>query len=53
MATDPTGGPAFPFVPSTQPENQDGTWNQECEPGDPGMSLLDWFAGQALRNFNW
>ena len=36
------GGSAFP---SEQPECQDNTWNQTF---DPGMSLRDWFAGQAL-----
>ena len=36
------GGPAFP---SEQHETQDGTWNQTyC----PGMSLRDYFAGQAM-----
>ena len=38
------GGPAFP---SEQSETQDGTWNQTY---DPGMSLRDWFAGQALAD---
>ena len=36
------GGPAFP---SEQGEDQHGKWNQTY---DPGMSLRDWFAGQAL-----
>ena len=36
------GGTAFP---SEQSECQDNTWNQTF---DPGMSLRDWFAGQAL-----
>ena len=36
------GGSAFP---SEQHECQDNTWNQTF---DPGMSLRDWFAGQAL-----
>lgn len=36
------GGTAFPCE---QHETQDGTWNQTFE---PGMSLRDWFAGQAL-----
>jgi hypothetical protein len=36
------GGLAFP---SEQSECQDGTWNQTYS---PGMSLRDWFAGQAL-----
>jgi hypothetical protein len=35
-------GSAFP---SQQGECQDGTWNQTF---DPGMTLRDWFAGQAL-----
>ena len=40
--TDKTGGPAFP---SEQGECQDGTWNQTY---NSGMSLRDYFAGQAL-----
>ena len=36
------GGPAFPCE---QHETQNGAWNQTF---DPGMSLRDWFAGQAL-----
>jgi hypothetical protein len=38
------GGPAFPCE---QSETQNGTWNQTFE---PGMSLHDYFAGQALSN---
>ena len=37
-----TGGPAFPCE---QHETLDGSWNQTF---DPGMTLRDWFAGQAL-----
>ena len=34
-----------PAFPSEQHETQDGTWNQTyCD----GMSLRDWFAGQAI-----
>ncbi len=33
-----TGGPAYPFYRN---------WNTEVD-GQPGMSLLDWFAGKAL-----
>jgi hypothetical protein len=34
-----------PAFPSEQHETRDGSWNQTyC----PGMSLRDWFAGQAL-----
>lgn len=47
--TDKTGGPAYPFHPTTQPENQDGTWNQGWEPSEPGMTLLDAFAMAAER----
>lgn len=36
------GGAAFP---GEQGHIPDGTWNQTF---DPGMSLRDWFAGQAL-----
>ena len=38
-----TGGSAFP---SEQHENQDNTWNQTF---DPGMTLRDWFAGNAMQ----
>lgn len=38
-----TGGPAFPCE---QHETLDGSWNQTF---DPGMTLRDWFAGQALH----
>lgn len=37
------GGPAFP---GEQGHTPDGTWNQTWE---PGMTLRDWFAGQALN----
>ena len=36
------GGSAFP---SEQGETQNNEWNQTYQ---PGMSLRDWFAGQAL-----
>lgn len=36
------GGSAFP---SEQGTDHEGLWNQTY---DPGMSLRDWFAGQAL-----
>lgn len=39
------GGPAFPR-PTGMFENEYGA--KFPEPGDPGMSLRDWFAGQAL-----
>lgn len=42
MAEIKTGGSAFP---SEQGHIPDGTWNQTYE---AGMSLRDWFAGQAL-----
>ena len=42
MSDQHDGGPAFP---SEQSETQDGTWNQTFE---PGMTLRDYFAGQAL-----
>ena len=37
--------PFIPAFPSEQGTHQDGTWNQTY---DPGMSLRDYFAGQAL-----
>lgn len=42
MDWDKQGGSAFP---AEQHETQDGSWNTTFE---PGMSLRDWFAGQAL-----
>ena len=42
------GGPAFPFTPNPQPHNSDGTWCQNWDSGEPGMTLRDWFAGKAL-----
>ena len=45
-----TGGPAFPFTPNEQMKLPDGTWDQNTEFGDPGMSLRDWFAGMAVAN---
>ena len=41
------GGPAFPFVPGSQPKLDDGTWDQSWESGDSGMSLRDYFAANA------
>jgi len=49
MASD-DGGPAFPFTPNQQLKLPDGTWDQDTEFGDPGMSLRDYFAGQALAH---
>ena len=48
MSKPEDGGPAFPFTPNEQRQLQDGTWDQNGESGDEGMSLRDWFAGQAL-----
>ncbi len=39
------GGPAFP---GEQGHIPDGTWNQTWE---SGMSLRDWFAGQAVKSW--
>ena len=39
--TKPTGGPAFPRPNSTAP-NGENSWAED------GMTLRDWFAGQAL-----
>jgi len=43
--TTDNGGPAFP---SEQGFDPDGKWNQSY---DPGMTLRDYFAGQALTGF--
>lgn len=42
------GGPAFPFTPHAQQMLPNGTWDQSYDPGESGMSLRDWLAGQAL-----
>jgi len=42
MTHDKTGGPAFPGEQGDTPE---GGWNQTF---NPGMSLRQWYAGQAL-----
>jgi len=51
MSNEPNdGGPAFPFTPNEQQMLPNGTWDQNTEFGDPGMSLRDWFAGMAVSN---
>ncbi len=47
MTMKDNGGPAFPCQ---QAETQDGCWNQTF---DSGMSLRDWFAGQAPECPGW
>lgn len=42
------GGPAFPFTPCPQQKLDNGQWDQSYDPGDSGMSLLDYFAAAAL-----
>ena len=37
------GGLAYPY--QGQPMHRNGEWGQDCE---TGMTLRDWFAGQAL-----
>ena len=46
------GGPAFPFTPNPQPRNSDGPWTQDWDCGESGMTLRDWFAGQALAGLS-
>jgi len=48
MTTKSDGGPAFPHGPlgDTMTGEDGRTWHQW--PGTAGMSLRDWFAGQAL-----
>ena len=43
------GGQAFPFVPNQQLTLPDGTWDQNTDFGDPGMSLRDYYAGMAMH----
>lgn len=42
------GGPAFPGTPATQVPHPDGSDRKCVIFGESGMSLRDWFAGQAL-----
>lgn len=44
-AQDKDGGPAFPHVNP----NYDGNWDKE--PQRAGMSIRDWFAGQAIAPY--
>lgn len=41
------GGPAFPMQEQIQPATDGG--NAWLSPGQPGMSLRDWFAGKAME----
>ncbi len=43
------GGPVFPFTPNQQMKLDDGTWDQNTDFGEPGMSLRALFAGLALQ----
>ena len=43
MNAQDNGGPAFPSMHSI-----DGNWSTKPDPDFTGMSLRDWFAGQAL-----
>lgn len=56
--TDKSGGPAYPFTPNQQMKLPDGTWDQDTEFGEPGMSArlviatklaAAWVAGDAKR----
>jgi hypothetical protein len=45
------GGPAFPTLGDEFMQTPNGSWCPKSDygfHGDPGMSLRDWFAGQAL-----
>lgn len=42
------GGSAFPCGPSGMSISYDDGRTEHQYPGSPGMSLRDWFAGQAL-----
>ena len=48
MSKHSDGGYAFPFIPNDQPRNPDGTWCQDWDCGEPGMTLRAWLAGQAM-----
>ena len=47
MSTQNTGGPAFPCVPKKWFPDA-GCFIDDTERDCPGMTLRDWFAGQAL-----
>jgi hypothetical protein len=54
MSTDKDGGPAFPQAESEYVEHVNHGRVRRADLGDapaPGMSLRDWFAGQALAGF--
>ncbi len=46
MNTNKDGGPAFPVTHSI-----DGNWQKEPDIEFRGMTLRDWFAGQALKGY--
>ena len=49
MSALPDGGPAFPGGPGGDSmQGEDGRISHQY-PGHPGMTLRDWFAGQALQ----
>lgn len=48
MAED--GGPAFPFIPNQQMMLPNGTWDQNTDFGEPGMTLRQWYAGLAMQS---
>ena len=50
MAKSDDGGPAFPVpaIPPREVKTSAGPRFYKAKPAAPGMSLRDWFAGQAL-----
>jgi hypothetical protein len=41
--------PAYPFVPNQQQTLPDGTWDQNCEFGDPGITIRQYYAAKAMQ----
>ncbi len=43
------GGPAFPFTPNQQMKLEDGTWDQNTDFGESGMTLRQYYACEAMK----
>jgi hypothetical protein len=48
MTTNNDGGPAFPYAFNRKSTYAKSLIGPDCFDGLPGMTLRDWFAGQAL-----
>lgn len=43
--------PAYPFTPNQQMQLADGTWDQDTDFGEPGMTKRELFAAMAMQGF--